>query len=493
LPGGRHTHQVAAVSAAGGEALNNDVSLGDEFFDVAMPVGQCLSEHGASLPHSLTPIRSAGERWIVINKLRVHISVDGVQVALGEKLLDERLDELLVCGTSISCHDQSVPAITAFGLSQEVGISQNHAQEHTDEMTRRSSVVQVERDIVRYCHSGLDVAQLRKEVLGSLHRLMPVDAAFFATADPETLLFTGAYAEEPLAAVTPMFLANEFGTDDVNKFASLASSARHVATLDGATRRNRPKSLRSRDIMQPLGLGDELRAALMIGKDCWGYMCLHRDDHPLGFTSAEAAMIARLGPHIAHALRQATLLRISTVTGDTTAPGVVLLAEDLSVVAITPEAEHLISLINDGAQTQFPLPVAIYTVAVLLKDVRSESKASSALPSTRTQLIDGRWINVHASRLEGGPSEDRIAVVLEPLEARATVPLMLSVYGLSMREAEVAKLVLRGESTHAIVDALHISQHTVQDHLKAVFDKTGVHSRRDLVGRLLGQPILPHG
>lgn len=63
---------------------------------------------------------------------------------------------------------------------------------------------------------------------------------------------------------------------------------------------------------------------------------------------------------------------------------------------------------------------------------------------------------------------------------------MLAAYGLSRREAEVATLVLRGTSTREIADALHISGHTVQDHLKAVFDKIGVRSRRDLVGRLLG-------
>jgi DNA-binding CsgD family transcriptional regulator len=357
-------------------------------------------------------------------------------------------------------------------------------------MTRRASVVQAEREVVRHCHSGFDVAQLQKQVLRSLRRLMPVDAAFFATADPETLLLTGAYAEEPLDAATSMFLANEFGCEDVNKFASLATSARHVATLDSATRRDRRSSQRSRDIMQPLGLGDELRAALMVGQDCWGYLCLHRDDHPLGFTSSEAAMIARLGPHIAHALRQATLLHIPTVSGETARPGVVLLAKDLSLVAITAEAEHLISLIDEVGSTKLPLPVAIYTVAVALEDLRRGTAPPHALPSTRVQTRDGRWLSVHASRLHGAHGEDRIAVVVEPIEARATVPLILSAYGLSAREAQVAKLVLRGASTQTIVDTLHISEHTVQDHLKAVFDKTGVHSRRALVGRLLGQPAL---
>jgi hypothetical protein len=50
-----------------------------------------------------------------------------------------------------------------------------------------------------------------------------VDAAFFATVDPVTLLFTGAVAEDALMAATPLFLANEFGRADVNKLAALAA------------------------------------------------------------------------------------------------------------------------------------------------------------------------------------------------------------------------------------------------------------------------------
>lgn len=350
-------------------------------------------------------------------------------------------------------------------------------------MPRRASARQAEHDLIQRCHSGLDTSDVPRRVLQSLRRLMPVDAAFFATADPETLLFTGAYSEEPLNDATALFLDNEFGCQDVNKFAALATSPRHVASLDGVTGHDRLSSVRYRDIMRPLGLGDELRVALLSGSECWGYLCLHRMDHPLGFTPAEAAALGRVGPHIAHALRQAVLRTRPAGIEDASGPGVVLLADDLSIVAVTPRARHLLSLIGNGS-TADPLPVAVRAVAVALAAV--ERGTATQLPRARVSTRAGQWLTVHASRLHGPPGEDRIAVVLEPTEVHATAPLMLAAYGLSRREAEVATLVLRGTSTREIADALHISGHTVQDHLKAVFDKIGVRSRRDLVGRLLG-------
>jgi DNA-binding CsgD family transcriptional regulator len=356
-------------------------------------------------------------------------------------------------------------------------------------MSRRAALVQAEGDVVRHCHSGLDVAALQKQLLVSIRRLLSVDAAFFATADPDTLLFTSAYADEPLAAATPLFLTNEFGVDDVNKFASLAVSSSPVATLDAATRGDRGASVRARDIMQPLGLGDELRAALCVGSVCWGYLCLHREDHPRGFSSSESAAIARLAPHIAHALRQATLLHEPSATGGTTAPGVVLLDEHLTVVATTAEAEYLLSIMTRGKPARYPLPMIVYTVAAALRTMQLEATPSHVLPSARVQAANGQWLNVHASRLQDTGGAERVAVIIEPLQARATVPLLLSAHGLTDREVEVARLVIRGASTRDIVDALHISKHTVQDHLKSVFDKTGVHSRRELVGQLLARSI----
>jgi DNA-binding CsgD family transcriptional regulator len=51
-------------------------------------------------------------------------------------------------------------------------------------------------------------------------------------------------------------------------------------------------------------------------------------------------------------------------------------------------------------------------------------------------------------------------------------------------EKDVALLVLQGASTQSIAVALHLSQHTVQGHLKRIFSKVGVTTRRDLTARL---------
>ena len=76
-------------------------------------------------------------------------------------------------------------------------------------------------------------------------------------------------------------------------------------------------------------------------------------------------------------------------------------------------------------------------------------------------------------------------MVLEPAARAETMPLVLQAYGLTVRECEVTRLVLLGKSTKEIAAALCISEHTVQDHLKSVFEKLGAGSRRELVAQVL--------
>ncbi len=61
-------------------------------------------------------------------------------------------------------------------------------------------------------------------------------------------------------------------------------------------------------------------------------------------------------------------------------------------------------------------------------------------------------------------------------------------FGLTPRESEVAAFVAEGLSNQAIADALFISEHTVKSHLKAIFQKTSVGSRTQVIARIAKDP-----
>jgi GAF domain len=225
--------------------------------------------------------------------------------------------------------------------------------EQTPPVPTRQREAAVQRELLRLGSVGPDLAALQHGLLRVLRRLLPVDAAFLATADPGTLLFTGAASEEPLREASALFLDNELAGADVNRFPALAAAAPHVASLDDATRRDRFASPRYRDLMRPLGLGDELRAALVSGADCWGYLCLHRADGAGGFAAEEVAVVERLVPHLAHALRGAMPHAAAAPGG---APGVVVLTDRFEVVAVTPEAADLLARVAGAPWPPAGLP-----------------------------------------------------------------------------------------------------------------------------------------
>jgi DNA-binding CsgD family transcriptional regulator len=339
--------------------------------------------------------------------------------------------------------------------------------------------------LIGRCYAGLDARGLREEVLRRVRRMISVDAAFFATVDPITLLFTSATADEPLGSATPLFLDNEFGRDDVNKFAGLAQSADPVASLDRATRGRRPASARYREIMGPLGLGDELRAALVTKNGCWGVLCLHRQDASHGFDAREVDLIRRISPHVAEGLRRAvTIGPVTAIGAEAVAPGMIVLDASLAVVSMSHEAERWLADIGEaGWSSASELPLPVYSAAAGL--VRLEGDFSTTQPPATVRLRSraGVWLSLHASRLCG--PEPQIGVVIEPTPAAQIGSVLLSAYGLTTAQSRVVALVIRGQSTRQIVSELHISANTVQEHLTAAFDKFGVRSRRELITAVL--------
>ena len=99
---------------------------------------------------------------------------------------------------------------------------------------------------------------------------------------------------------------------------------------------------------------------------------------------------------------------------------------------------------------------------------------------------------MHASCLrtpngEPGP----VAVVVEPAKSAQIAPIIVEAYCLTPREQQITQVVARGLSNPEIAEGLHLSTHTVRDHLKAVFGKVGVGSRGELVAKLFAEHYRP--
>jgi DNA-binding CsgD family transcriptional regulator len=352
----------------------------------------------------------------------------------------------------------------------------------------------VRQEIIRLSHAGLDSTTFGIEAVKQIRKAIPTDVSFFATADPATLLFTSAVRDEVLAQAAPQFLEREFQKDDPIQFTRLARANSPVESLGMATKGELARSERYREMLAPMDLGDELRAALVAGSKCWGFMCLHRERFSSNFTPAEAAFLARLVPHLAEGLRKALLLGDSRATSpQPDGPGLVLLAGDLTLVAITPTAEGWLAEVPDSAwPSSLELPDAVYAVAARLLTLERGGHAPPYLmPRLRLRTASDRWVVLHASRLRATEAEGQIAVIFEEARPAEIAPLIVDAYGLSRREGEITQLVLRGLSTTEISEELHITPNTVRDHFKSIFDKVGVRSRRELVGQVFAQHYGP--
>ena len=132
-------------------------------------------------------------------------------------------------------------------------------------------------DLVRLLHRGAGVREYSLGAARILAREVPFDGICVLTMDPATLVPTGEVVENGLPPeVTARMSEIEMRGQDVNAFGALVQSERHSATLSAATGGDLDQSERHRELRQPNGFGDELRAALVDGSATWGALTLLR-------------------------------------------------------------------------------------------------------------------------------------------------------------------------------------------------------------------------
>lgn len=300
--------------------------------------------------------------------------------------------------------------------------------------------------------------------------------------DPDTLAIKRFYGRHVPLSLMPRMYENEIMEDDFNKFVHLSQSPNTVGILSRATDGEPQRSARNRAYHSHLGMLHEMRAALKVGRKPAGFVALLRPPDAPDYSGAEARFLASFCSILEGGLRAAMLTRLQAdVAGEAAGTGIVILNEDLTLDAANEIGERWMRGMGD----RFADFAKSMSVLVRSKSENGTATGAPFSPHARMYGGDGRWLNIGGSRLLAPGGEQKLSFVIEGLRPAQLHSLLYEAYGFTDRERELLQCVLRGYSTQAIASELGISPYTVQDYFKSIFDKTGVRSRRDLVGKLL--------
>lgn len=182
---------------------------------------------------------------------------------------------------------------------------------------------------------------------------------------------------------------------------------------------------------------------------------------------------------------------------ESTSSSVLLFDRHGDIVFANPPADRLLSL-----QTEDELLVAtaegsiqpLFTVlSSIVERVGSASEEKAAWRGA-LESLDGRALACEVTRLTtSGSLPETVLVLLQQIgsEPAARIDAFCANHNLSPREKEVVKLLIEGLTTLAMAEKLGISPHTVRDHLKNLYRKTGTKSRSELLG--LASRTVPAG
>jgi DNA-binding CsgD family transcriptional regulator len=244
-----------------------------------------------------------------------------------------------------------------------------------------------------------------------------------------------------------------------------------------------------REFLHRYGVHDVASVGFADRFGCWGFLDLWRPVATPGFDDAEAEFLGQLTGPMTAALRrtQAGIFRpVAHDQPQSSGPVVLLLSPDLRVRAQTAQTQDYLRRLVPPEGNQAPVPAGAYNVAAQLLAI--ETGVDAHPPQARVHLPGGAWLTLRAARIgDAARRADRdIAVTIETTTPADRADLFARAHALSSREGELLRQLTAGGDTREVVRQMFLSPHTVQDHLKAIFTKTGTRSRQALVSRVVG-------
>jgi len=329
------------------------------------------------------------------------------------------------------------------------------------------------------CRAGFSAPDLPAEALTSLRHAVPYDAACWGLVDQHTLWPITNASTVPGRAHMATLWEYEITVPDLLKLADLMRSPGHAGALSAVSGGEPARSARYRAILSKLEISDELRTGLTAEGTAWGYLVLLR--RAGNFSAAETALLAAVAPVLAAALRDAVISACAASAQEAPAPAVLVLDPRDHCVSLTEQAREYLGHLTSPAPPRLPEAIHLVAARARARTAGRSTQAARAVIPTQART----WLSCQGATLDDAGT---VAITVHPAQVSDIAPILLTAYGLTAREREVATYALRAEPTQAIAQRLCLSPWTVQDHLKSIFSKTGARSRTDLRLRLLPPP-----
>jgi DNA-binding NarL/FixJ family response regulator len=343
-----------------------------------------------------------------------------------------------------------------------------------------------------------DAMSLRRQVLDLLREVIDFDAYVWLLTDPVTTVGSAPLADVPCLAELPALIKAKYATP-VNRWTALRHNPSATGRLHNATGGELSRSLAWREVMSRYGIGDVASAVFADQFGCWGFLDLWRDEAREPFSSADATFIADVAPHLTTALRQCqaqTFLTPAAARRPGLGPVVLTLDDQLRITSRTAASQGWLDVLLPPQPDERAIPASVYNVAAQL--LAAEAGLDDHPASARVHLAGGLWLTLRAARLasdEPAPGSvpgqrahgaAGIVVTIEEVSAAERLDLFARAFGLTAREQELLGQLATGSDTRAMARQMSLSEHTIQDHLKSIFTKTGARDRVTVLSRALG-------
>lgn len=351
----------------------------------------------------------------------------------------------------------------------------------------RSHALAIKR-VERICEQHEDERTLRILLLDEIRRVVPFDAYSWLLTDPETEVGCSPIADVPCLPELPRLIRLKYLTK-INRWTQLD---REAALLSTAAEGQLDRSLVWREILRRYEVADVASLVFRDRFGCWAFLELWRIGRNALFHQSDAAFLTAATPSITAALRRAIA---STFAGDmptrpTPGPVVLMLSPELAVKAQTPETEKYLRLLVPPEGDRPPVPSAAYNVGAQLCAI--EAGVDDHPATARVHFSDGIWLTLRAARISdrsAGDATADVAVTIERSSPGERLKVFALASGLTRRESDVLRELATGADTREVAQRMFVSEHTVQDHLKSIFDKTGTRSRNRLLAIATGTEV----